>query len=61
MMTYRDRAYCSEVCANWSCTRNVSPRVEADAERAGLPILFEPMRTATCGYQPVDDGPKEAA
>lgn len=59
MMTYRDRTYCDEVCANYACTRNVSPRVEADAERAGLPILYGPMRTETCGY--VDPDGKEAA
>ena len=65
-MCYRDREYCIAGCATLDCSRNLTPEVEADAERwfrswarpddeGGAPIAMRDMSAGCPDYQPTEE------
>ena len=49
MITYKDRAWCSQKCGNESCYRNYTPE-EQEKNVNDLPLCIADMKTDDCGY-----------
>lgn len=55
MLCYRDKTFCSQLCANTKCCRNMNDEV-MDRARAWWgtegepPICFGDLRTNDCGF-----------
>lgn len=61
MITYLGRAFCTAKCLTLDCPRNVTPEVEAAAEKwwggPGAPFNFMPLHETCEVYQPApEDG-----
>lgn len=65
-MCYRDREFCNAGCATQDCSRNLTPAVQADADRwfrswarpdddRGAPISQRDMSAACPDYQPIEE------
>lgn len=52
MLCYRDKAFCASDCTRAACPRFVSPSVEKDAERLGLPLALSDFSTVCTEYVP---------
>lgn len=53
MICYKDKTFCSAVCASETCHRKFTPDERAGAERLGLPICWGDMQSDTCGHVPI--------
>jgi hypothetical protein len=60
MLTYLDRAFCTAKCLTLDCPRNVTPEVEAAAEKwwggPDFPMRLMPLNEQCDGYQPAPEG-----
>ena len=59
MLCYLDRQFCSQLCANSECSRNVNDDVRARARawwgtEGDPPIDMADMRTDWCGFVELD-------
>lgn len=54
MICYRDRTFCSMLCANYACHRLVTVEVEESAKKEGLDLCLAMMKTENCGYKKPD-------
>lgn len=55
MMCYRDRTYCDAPCDARDCDRRITPEIEADAERVGMPLAISDFRDVCSKYlMPLD-------
>ena len=60
MISYLDRAFCTQACINFKCYRCVTPANRHNAKEIGLPFSLMDFKKDDCGYKPghIPDEPK---
>ncbi len=58
MICYRDRTYCDAPCSA-ECDRMVTPEVEQDAERVGLPLAIADLSDLCTRRVPPPSPPRD--
>lgn len=60
MICFLDRSFCSSDCVNHECHHNLTPELQARADKLDLPVAVVDYRTGCSGYIAPGDGAPSA-